>query len=95
MDKTGCEWGSKNIVACRYVVRRRLCKQRSLLAKTDTHATTKDLLEVVFSVRSLARLYNEEQHLLRESLDAAVRRVGDWCETAVSLRGCEPRNVHW
>jgi hypothetical protein len=39
----------------------------------------------VFSVRSVPRLYNEEQLRLRESLETAVRRVGGWCEMAGSL----------
>jgi hypothetical protein len=44
------------------------------MAATDTNATT-ELLEAVFSVRSVRRLYNEKQLRLRESLETAVRRV--------------------
>jgi hypothetical protein len=36
-------------------------------------------------MRSVPRLYNVEQLRLRESLETAVRRVGDWCEMAASL----------
>jgi hypothetical protein len=56
------------------------------MASTDTH-TTVELLEAVFSVRSIPRLYNEEQLRLRESLETAVRRVGGCFEMAASLRG--------
>jgi hypothetical protein len=54
------------------------------MAATDTHATT-ELLEEVFSVWSVPRIYNEEQLQLQESLETAVRRVGGWCEMAASL----------
>jgi hypothetical protein len=36
------------------------------------------------------RLYDEDQQPLRESPEAAVERVGGWCEMASSLRGREP-----
>jgi hypothetical protein len=55
------------------------------MAATDTHATIEELLEAVFSVRSVPRLYNESQLLLEESLWTVVRRVGGWCEMAASL----------
>jgi hypothetical protein len=44
-----------------------------------------ELLEEVFSVWSMLRLYDEEQEQLRESLEMAVRIVGGWCEMAASL----------
>jgi hypothetical protein len=50
------------------------------------------LLEAVFFVRAVKRLYNEEQLPLWESPETAVRRVGGWCEMAASLRGREPRS---
>jgi hypothetical protein len=34
------------------------------MATTDTHATMKELLEAVFSVQSVPRLYNEDQKRL-------------------------------
>jgi hypothetical protein len=37
------------------------------MAVTDTHATTEELLEAVFSVRSVTRLYNEGKLPLDES----------------------------
>jgi hypothetical protein len=40
-------------------------------------------------MRSLPRLYNEDHLPLRDSPETAVRRVGDWCEMAASLRGRE------
>jgi hypothetical protein len=46
-------------------------------------------MEDTFSVRSVPRLYDEDQLPLQESLESAVRRVGGWCEMAVSLRGRE------
>jgi hypothetical protein len=58
------------------------------MAATYTHGTMNELLEVVFSVRSVPRLYNEGQ-LPLESHVTAVRRVGGWCEMAASLRGRE------
>jgi hypothetical protein len=39
------------------------------MAVTDTHATTEELSEALFSVRSVPRLYNEDQLPLRESLE--------------------------
>jgi hypothetical protein len=45
------------------------------MAAIDTHTTT-ELLEVVFPVRSVPRLYKEKQLLLRESLERAEKRVG-------------------
>jgi hypothetical protein len=52
------------------------------MAVTDTHATLEELLVAVFSVRSVPRLYNEDQLPLEESLETAVRKVGDWCAMA-------------
>jgi hypothetical protein len=49
------------------------------------HATMHGLLETVFSVLSVPRLYNEEELRLRESLETAMRRVGDWCEMTARL----------
>jgi hypothetical protein len=43
------------------------------------------MLEVIFSMPSVPRPYNEEQLRLRESLETAVRKVGSWCEMAASL----------
>jgi hypothetical protein len=55
------------------------------MATTDMHTTMEELLETVFSVWSLLRLYNEKQLQLRESLEMAVRKVGAWYEIAASL----------
>jgi hypothetical protein len=33
------------------------------MAAIDIHATTEELLEAVFSVRSMPRLYNKEQEV--------------------------------
>jgi hypothetical protein len=46
------------------------------MAATYKHATTEELLEAVFSVRSVLKLYNEEQLPLRrvEGFETAVRR---------------------
>jgi hypothetical protein len=46
------------------------------MAATDTHETTDELLEAVFSERSVLQL--------RENLESAMRRVGGWWETATS-----------
>jgi hypothetical protein len=40
-------------------------------------------------MRSLPRLYNEDKLPLWECLQTDVRKVGGWCEMAVSLRGRE------
>jgi hypothetical protein len=45
------------------------------MAATYMHATIEELLEVVFSVQSMPRLYNESQLPLQESPEMAVRRV--------------------
>jgi hypothetical protein len=44
-------------------------------------ATGGEVLEKVFYVRSVPRLYNEQQLRARERLETAVRRVGSSCET--------------
>jgi hypothetical protein len=54
------------------------------MAAKVTHATI-ELLEAVFSVRSVQRLYKEGLLPLEESLETAVRRAGVWCEMAASL----------
>jgi hypothetical protein len=43
-----------------------------------------ELLEVVFSVQSVS-LYNEDQLPLERNLEMAVRRIGGWCQMAISL----------
>jgi hypothetical protein len=43
-------------------------------------------------VRSVPRLYHEDQLSLRESHETAVRRGGGWWGLAVSLRGREPES---
>jgi hypothetical protein len=45
---------------------------------------TTQLREAVFSVRSVPRLYNEDQLPLEKGLETAVRR-GGWYEMAASL----------
>jgi hypothetical protein len=45
------------------------------MAATDMHATIEELLEAVFSMQSMPRLYNEGQLPLWESPETAVRRV--------------------
>jgi hypothetical protein len=72
--------GSANIP-----VARQWLSSHHTMAATDTHATTEELLEVVFSVWSMSGLYNEDQLPLRESHETAVRKVGGWCEMAASL----------
>jgi hypothetical protein len=46
-----------------------------VMAGTGTHAMTEELLEALFSVRSVPRLYNEDQLPLEQSLETPVRRV--------------------
>jgi hypothetical protein len=60
------------------------------MATTDTHATIEELLEAVFSVRSVPKLYNGDQLIIEKSLETGDRRVGGWCEMVASLRGHEP-----
>jgi hypothetical protein len=43
------------------------------------------MLEVMFSMQSMPRLYNEGQLPLEESLEMAVRRALGWYEIAASL----------
>jgi hypothetical protein len=61
------------------------------------HATIEEMLEMLFSVWSMPRLYNEDQLPVEESLETAVRRVGGWCEMAGSLgmSGVEWSGVSW
>jgi hypothetical protein len=52
---------------------------------TDKHTIIEELLETVFTMRSVPRLCDEGQLPLKESLKTAVRRVGGWCKMAASL----------
>jgi hypothetical protein len=47
---------------------------RHVIAATDTHAAMEKLLEEMFYVRSMLRLYNEGQLPLRESWDGRYKR---------------------
>jgi hypothetical protein len=67
------------------IAREQLCGHFVSPATTE-HA----IMEEMFPVRFVLRLYNEDQLPLRVSLETAVRRVGCWCEMAASLRGREP-----
>jgi hypothetical protein len=53
-----------------------------IYTETREHA----IMEETFSVRSVPRLYNEDQHPLRHSLETAVTRVGGSCDAAANLR---------
>jgi hypothetical protein len=55
-----------------------------MIVATDTYATVKELLEA-FSMLSMPGLYNKYQLPLQKSSEAAVRKVGGWCEVVVSL----------
>jgi hypothetical protein len=74
-----------NVSANTPVTRQRFSGRRTV-------AATEELLEAVFYVRSVPRLYNEAEsrERERESLETVVRRVGVLCETAARLRGYEP-----
>jgi hypothetical protein len=73
-----------------FIVRQRLGKHVS--AVTNNHAITEELLEAVFSMQSLPRLYKKNQ------MEFSVSRVCDlpsWvsCDTVASQRGQEPLNT--
>jgi hypothetical protein len=55
------------------------------MAAKDTDATIYELLQSMFSVRLVPRLYKENQLLLEKILETAVRIEGVSCETVVSL----------
>jgi hypothetical protein len=55
------------------------------MAATDVHAKMEELLEAVFSVRFVCRLYNEKQLRSRGSFVMAVRRIEGWREMVASL----------
>jgi hypothetical protein len=55
------------------------------MAATGTYETIEELLEAVFFVWSVPRIYNEGQMPLEESLETAVRRIGGWHVMAASL----------
>jgi hypothetical protein len=59
------------------------CKHVSL------EAEERQLLEPVFSMRSVPRLYNEDQLPIRVSPETAARRVGGWCKIASSPKAEE------
>jgi hypothetical protein len=70
-------------------VARQWLGSRHVMAATDMQATVEELLEV-FPVRSVPRLYKEDQLSLGDSLERAVESVLGWCEMAASLWGREP-----
>jgi hypothetical protein len=45
------------------------------MAAANMHATIVELLEALFSVRSMPRLFNQDQLPLQESPETAVRRL--------------------
>jgi hypothetical protein len=55
------------------------------MAARDAHRKMVELLEAVFSVRSVRRLHNGMQLRLRYNLEKAVRTVEVCCEMAGSL----------
>jgi hypothetical protein len=57
---------------------------RHVKAATGTHATTEELLEGVFSVRSVLRLQNESRDASRETRKESVQRV---CRRSVESCG--------
>jgi hypothetical protein len=57
-------------------VTRQWLNSRHVIAVTDTHAI---VMEETFSVRSVPRLYNEDQLPLRGSFETAVTKLGGWC----------------
>jgi hypothetical protein len=59
------------------------------MAAKDMHATREELLEAVFSVRSVSRLYNEGKLSLRETAEEVGVKWPPVCED-VSL-GAEDR----
>jgi hypothetical protein len=59
---------------------------RHVIAATDMYA----ILEETFSVRSMPRLYNEDELPLQHSLEAAVRRVGGWLKWPPAFEDVSP-----
>jgi hypothetical protein len=56
-----------------------------MMATTEMHATIEGLLEAVFSVQSIPKIYNEDQLSLLQSLETTDRRAGGWCKMTTSL----------
>jgi hypothetical protein len=63
------------------IARKRLCRHFRCwaVATTHMHATIKELLEAVFSVRFVPRLYNKRELPLQKSIETALSRVGGGC----------------
>jgi hypothetical protein len=55
------------------------------MATADIHTTIEKLLEAVFFMQPVPRLYNEGQLPLEESLKMAMRSIRGWCEIGASL----------
>jgi hypothetical protein len=60
---------------CNMPVARQWLSNRHMTAATDTHATTEEPLESVFSLRSLSRLNNEKQLLLSGERERESRQT--------------------
>jgi hypothetical protein len=59
--------------------------RRHVMAPTNTHATIGELLEAVFSVRSLPRIHNEDQLSLGDS--SCVEAGSDTSTVALRIAG--------
>jgi hypothetical protein len=56
-------------------------------AAMNQYATTKEMLEVVFSVWSAPRLYNEDQQPVRQTVKWGHESCGTWSQESPCWRG--------
>jgi hypothetical protein len=76
-ESQNCEASGESLLVNGYAntpVARQWLSSRHIIAVTDKHTTTAELLEAVFSVQSVPRLYNEDQMPLPVSRESNVSR---------------------
>jgi hypothetical protein len=69
---------------CKHALVRQWLSSHYVMAPTDTHTIIEDLLEAMFSVRSVARLFAEAQLSLPVNLDRVERESAGRLKVAVA-----------
>jgi hypothetical protein len=75
MLHNGCK---TRTVECVEVATARQRHAKHKYATTDIYITTEELLETVFSMRSMQRVYKENQLRMREHGSRRISTLGNW-----------------
>jgi hypothetical protein len=69
-----CLLKARTVKPAETAVARQWLSSHNVMATTDMHTTMEELLEAVFAVRSVPKLYNKDQLPLRVSRETVCRR---------------------